>query len=52
MTRPQPIENSVSPTKASLSAGKKYEMWPAVWPGVSMTLRFERADAHLVALAD
>ena len=37
MTRPQPIENKVSPTKASLSAGKKYEMCPAVWPGVSMT---------------
>src|SRR5579863_5163925 len=37
MTRPQPIENSVSPTKASLSAGRKYEICPAVWPGVSIT---------------
>ena len=26
-------------------------MCPAVWPGVSMTRAFERADAHVVALA-
>ncbi len=26
-------------------------MCPAVWPGVSMTRAFERADAHCVALA-
>ncbi len=27
-------------------------MCPAVWPGVSMTPAFERADLHRVALAD
>ena len=27
-------------------------MWPAVWPGVSMTRACERADLHRIALAD
>ena len=38
ITRPQPIENSVSPANAILSAWNQYVMWPEVWPGVSITL--------------
>ena len=52
MTRPQPIENSVSPTNASLSAGKEYgHMAGGVARGLDHAA-FERTDAHVVALAD
>ena len=36
-SRPHPIANSVSPVNATASSGKWNTMWPAVWPGVSIT---------------